>query len=98
MKNESIYEFLRRKLAEYEGHHSRIAEETGVSQSTVSRVHLGISDPTLMGTVQPLLDWFRGQDQLRAGRRRRRGRPSARSVPDAKGVRINRRAAAAPPL
>lgn len=93
MRREPIADYLRRRLAEQEGNHSRIADETGVSQSTVSRIYLGVCDPTLK-TVQPLLDWFHGQDQLRAGRRR--GRPSARGIPNAGGVRVTRRTAAPP--
>jgi predicted transcriptional regulator len=41
MKQENDLQYLRRRLAETVGHHHRIAAESGVPQSTVSRIHLG---------------------------------------------------------
>lgn len=85
---EPIYDFLRRRLAESNGLHNRIAIETGVSQSTVSRIHHGQCSPTL-DVVQPLLDWFDQYDR----------QSSARVGVRAKRIGIRRaadRAAAAP--
>lgn len=91
-KKEPINTYLRRRLGELKGQHNRIARESGVPQSTVNRIHLGLSDPRL-GTAQPLLDWFERHDAKEA---RKRG--SAVRVADAKrGVRrapANRGAAA----
>lgn len=81
---ETIYERLRRLLQEHQGHHNRIAKESGVSQATVSRIHLGLAVPTLH-TAQPLLDWFernersavRGTDARRRVQARRADGPAA---------------------
>lgn len=68
MKKESLSEYLRRRLSEVVGDHNRISRETGVSQSTVSRIHLGQASPRL-GTIEPLLAWFEAQDKAKARRR-----------------------------
>lgn len=65
MKKEPIYDYLRRRLADLKGLHNRIAIETSVSQSTVSRIHLGQCSPSL-DVVQPLLDWFERYDKSTA--------------------------------
>ncbi len=41
MTQENDLQYLRRRLAETVGLHHRISEESGVPQSTVSRIHLG---------------------------------------------------------
>jgi hypothetical protein len=58
--NETIHEYLRRRLKEYQGRHMEICRDTGVPQSTISRIHGGAM-PTL-ATAQPLLDWFEADD------------------------------------
>lgn len=87
MKQEPIETYLRRRLTEFTGQHVRIARETGVPQSTISRIHQSTCSPRLE-TVQPLLDWFAKQDK-----------PSARRVPNAsrrlKAGRAGRSAATA---
>lgn len=66
---EPIYTYLRRRLEETVGQHSKIARETGVPQGTISRIHVGGCDPRI-GTVQPLLDWFERHDRIQAAVRR----------------------------
>lgn len=87
MKKETIENYLRRRLTEFTGQHNRIARESGVPQSTISRFHQGGGSPRLE-TVQPLMDWFAKEDKA-----------STRRVPNAGGLvktgRANRRAAAA---
>lgn len=61
MKKEPIHDYVRRRLREFAGHHNRIARETGVPQSSISRMHQGGASPTL-ASVQPLIDWFDKQD------------------------------------
>lgn len=69
-KQESITSYIRRRLAELEGQHNRIARETGVAQATVSRIHQGQCSPRLE-TVEPLLAWLQANDpSARAARRR----------------------------
>ena len=62
---EPLYANLRRRLAAVKGLHSRIAAETGVAQSTVSRIHHGQQVPTLT-LVQPILDWLDRYDVAQA--------------------------------
>ena len=57
MKTKPHYDQLREHLNKSVGEHNRIAKETGVSQATISRIHLGQACPTLH-KAQPLLDWF----------------------------------------
>lgn len=82
---ESIHDYLLRRLADLRGHHARIAAETGVPQSTLSRIQSGQGSPRLE-SVQPLLDWIATHDaqvvaRKRASRNaRRRGRDGARIV------------------
>ena len=93
MKRETIYDQIRRRLGECEGLHNRIARESGVAQSTVSRIHQGEVSPTLRN-AQALLDWFEQYDQLVKPRRTGGRRPSAMRVADAQRIRGSRRAAA----
>ena len=58
---ETIHEYLQRRLREYRGRHMEICRDTGVPQSTISRIHGGAM-PTL-ATAQPLLDWFEAADE-----------------------------------
>lgn len=96
MKREPIFDYLRRRLAGVEGMHTRIAQECGVGQSTVSRIHQGVCDPQI-STVQQLLDWFEVQDRI-AERMRRGRRRSAGRVANAQGIRVSRRTGASTPL
>jgi predicted transcriptional regulator len=81
-KDEPIEAYLRRRLSELKGHHNRIARETGVPQSTLSRIYLGQSSPTL-ATAQPVLDWLKRFDRS-AGRVANAGRRiQARPASDA---------------
>ena len=66
---ESIHEYLLRRLAELRGQHARIAAETGVPQSTLSRIQAGQGSPRLE-SVQPLLDWIASYDACRLARKR----------------------------
>jgi hypothetical protein len=66
---ESIHDYLLRRLAELRGQHARIAAETGVPQSTLSRIQSGQGSPRLE-SVQPLLDWIAAYDAQRAARKR----------------------------
>jgi predicted transcriptional regulator len=92
MKKPTIFEQVRAQLALYEGQHNRIAKETGVPQSSISRLHQGDCTPRL-STVQPLLDWFDAQAKPKkrqaqaAGKKLRAGR-----ITTAKPTRIARRA------
>lgn len=54
---ETIHHYLLRRLAELRGQHARIAMETGVPQSTLSRIQSGKGSPRL-DSVQPILDWL----------------------------------------
>lgn len=84
MKTESIHDYLLRRLEELQGHHSRMAAETGVGQATVSRIHLRQSVPRL-NTAQALLDWIAAHDRaVRTPRARR----SARRVAHAGAMRV----------
>lgn len=76
---ESIHAYLIRRLEAVRGQHSLIAQETGVPQSTVSRICLGIGSPRL-DRVQPLLDWFAAADR-KAEQRARRAAARAASRP-----------------
>ncbi len=86
MKKEPIYDYLRRRLSELKGHHVRIARETGVPQTTVSRINQGLCSPTL-ASVQPLLDWFDRHDKGPAKR------PSTSRFSNAKRIHVNGSAA-----
>lgn len=66
---ETIHDYLLRRLAELRGQHARIAAEAGVPQSTLSRIQSGRGSPRLE-SVQPLLDWIAAYDIQRAARRR----------------------------
>lgn len=59
---ETIHDYLRRRLSALRGQHSAIAADTGVPQSTISRIVLGDSSPRLVA-VQPLLDWLESHDK-----------------------------------
>lgn len=89
-KQTPIYDQVRALLARYERRHLEISRQTGVPQSSISRLHRGQSMPTL-ATVQPLLDWFAAQDTVKsrkpAAKRLRAGR-----VTTAKPIRVGRRA------
>lgn len=96
MKKEPIHDYVRRRLREFVGHHIRIARETGVPQSSISRIHQGASSPTL-ASVQPLIDWFDKQD---AGIKVKPKKSGAGRITAAKPGRVPRRAGvgAPPPL
>lgn len=79
MKNKPIYEQLREHLNASVGEHNRIAKETGVSQATISRFHLGKACLTLH-KAQPLLDWFAANKGQRKARRIAR-EPASASTP-----------------
>ena len=66
---ETIHEYLLRRLSELYGQHARIAAETGVPQSTLSRIQSGKGSPRLE-SVQPLLDWIAAHDARVAARKR----------------------------
>lgn len=61
MKNETTTQYLSRRLNETVGMHNRIALESGIPQTTVSRIYRGESSPTIK-TVEPLLAWFKKYD------------------------------------
>lgn len=90
-KQTPIYDQVRALLARYERRHLEISRQTGVPQSSISRLHRGQSMPTL-ATVQPLLDWFAAQDAATA---RKRPPPAKRlragRVTTAKPIRVARR-------
>lgn len=67
MKNETINDYLRRRLSELKGLHNQISRESGIAQATVSRIYLGEVSPRLE-TVQPLLDWIDQHDKQSASR------------------------------
>jgi predicted transcriptional regulator len=62
MKHETIREYIERRLDETVGQHSRIAKESGVPQSTVSRVYRREAKPEL-DNAQALIDWFAAYDR-----------------------------------
>lgn len=68
MKTETLSQSLRRRLGDYVGHHARIARETGVPQTTISRIYCGTSSPTARN-MDPLLQWLDAQDDLRKTRK-----------------------------
>ena len=72
MKNETINDYLHRRLVELKGSHNRISRESGIPQATVSRIYLRQVSPRLE-TVQPLLDWIAAYDKSasRTGHARR---------------------------
>ena len=95
MKKEPIFDTLKRRLGEFSGQHNRIARESGVPQSTVSRIYLGQCTPRL-DSAQALLNWFDAQDA--AAQRAKAKRRAAKSAPrfsNAKEVRVPGRARSA---
>lgn len=84
---ETLHDYLLRRLKEYRGRHSEICRETGVPQSTISRIHGGAM-PTL-ATAQPLLDWFEAADSHAAAAPPRRS--AARRADRANRVGVVRR-------
>ncbi|MBY0465373.1 MAG: hypothetical protein K2W33_10560 [Burkholderiales bacterium] len=81
MSKKTLYTQLREGLARHVGSHSRMAKETGVSQASISRIHLGIACPTLH-KAQPILDWLEREDRRRvlASRGKRGGGQGANSA------------------
>jgi len=77
MKKTTLYNKLRQLLNESVGEHNRIAKEAGVSQATVSRIHLGKACPTLH-IAQPLFDWFEANSRSTRRIANTRGRVKAR--------------------
>lgn len=75
MKKETIHDYVRRRLRELLRMHSRIASECGISQASISRLHLGIGSPTL-ATIQPVLDWLDRYDK-----EQRRSKVRSRRIP-----------------
>ena len=71
MKREPLYDYLRRRLGETVGMHSRIAKEAGVPQATVSRIYCGHGMPRL-DKADKLLAWFEKYDRSAARVARRR--------------------------
>lgn len=81
MKREPLYDYLRRRLGETVGMHSRIAKESGVPQATVSRIYCGHGMPRL-DKADKLLDWFEKYDRSAARAARRRvGRDTDAAAP-----------------
>ena len=68
---ETVAQYLLRRLDELEGQHNTIAKESGVAQSTVSRIYLRESSPTL-NTAQRLLDWIEAHDRKTLPSKQRR--------------------------
>ena len=62
---ETIYETLRRRLAEVPGMHRRIALDCGIAQSSVSRYQRGLQIPGVL-PAQAMLTWFEKFDKERA--------------------------------
>lgn len=86
-----IYDQVRALLVRYERRHLEISRQTGVPQSSISRLHRGQSMPTL-ATVQPLLDWFAAQDVVDKPRKAPAKRLRAGRITTAKPIRVGRRA------
>lgn len=72
---EPIHAYLRRRLEEVPVPHLTIARESGVPQTTLSRVYRGAM-PRL-STAEGLLNWFERYDRAQAGAARRRKRPES---------------------
>lgn len=70
MKNETLTQYIRRRLEDLVGHHVRIAAESGVPQTTVSRIYRGTSSPTAK-TMEPLLAWFKAEDKKNLSKAKR---------------------------
>lgn len=66
-QNESIINYLTRKISTgYKRKQLALSRETGVPQSTISRIGRGeVKNPTL-DTVQPLLDYMLANDHKSA--------------------------------
>lgn len=81
MKREPLYDYLRRRLGETIGMHSRIAKESGVPQATVSRIFRGQAMPRL-DNADALLAWYEKYDRSAAHVARRRvGRDTDAAAP-----------------
>lgn len=81
MKREPLYDYLRRRLGETVGMHSRIAKESGVPQATVSRIFRGQAMPRL-DNADALLAWYEKYDRSAARVARRRvGRETDAAAP-----------------
>lgn len=86
MRNETIHQYLLRRLEACVGIHSQIALEAGVSQATMSRIYRRKCSPRL-DAVDPILAWFDKHD-------RAAGKASAPRF-TRKAGRVSRRAGAA---
>jgi predicted transcriptional regulator len=82
MTKESLSTRLRKYLDASVGSHQRIAKAAGVSQGTMSRLHLGGIDATRVSTAEALVAWFDANTE-------QRGDKLALSLPDAKRVRVH---------
>lgn len=63
MRKETVTQYLLRRLDAATGMHSRISEESGVSQATISRIYLRKVSPRL-NIAEPILAWFEKQDRI----------------------------------
>lgn len=59
---EPILEFVRRRLDEARGEWPLISRESGVPYFTIANIVQGKSADPRIGTLQPLVDWFRQRD------------------------------------
>lgn len=73
MLNKSIMEYLQERLnGAYRRRHSWLAEQTGVQQSTISRIARGVVDPKA-SNVQALIDFFQKEEAKETRESKRKG-------------------------
>jgi predicted transcriptional regulator len=92
MRKETVSQYLLRRLDASSGMHSRIAQEAGISQATISRIYLRKVSPRL-NIAEPLLAWFEKQD-----RKAERKKSASGVTSGANAVRGRASTAAAAPL
>lgn len=59
---ENILAFVKRRLDEARGQWPDISRATGVPYFTIANIVQGKSADPRIGTLQPLVDWFRQRD------------------------------------
>lgn len=60
---EPILSYIQRRLEEFRGQWPTISRETLVGYDTIAKLARGERPNPELNTIQPLIDWFDGQDE-----------------------------------